>query len=65
MLSRFTPKRALGLSTQADNVRSQRLYHRFGFVRTYQNDYNIFGRWVNEARAAGALAPGGAADGDA
>jgi ribosomal protein S18 acetylase RimI-like enzyme len=41
----------IGLSTQADNTRSQRLYHRFGFVRTYQNDYNIFGRWVNEAKS--------------
>jgi ribosomal protein S18 acetylase RimI-like enzyme len=39
----------IGLSTQADNTRSQRLYHRFGFTRTYQNDYNIFGRWVDEA----------------
>jgi RimJ/RimL family protein N-acetyltransferase len=55
----------IGLSTQADNLRSQRLYHRFGFVRTYQNDYNIFGRWVKEARAAGALTPSGAADGGA
>jgi ribosomal protein S18 acetylase RimI-like enzyme len=41
----------IGLSTQADNTRSQRLYHRFGFTRTYQNDYNIFGRWVNMERS--------------
>lgn len=42
----------IGLSTQANNTRSQRLYHRFGFQRTYQNDYNIYGVWVNPARAA-------------
>jgi ribosomal protein S18 acetylase RimI-like enzyme len=52
----------IGLSTQADNTRSQRLYHRFGFTRTYQNDYNIFGRWVNAARAATALVSGGTVD---
>lgn len=37
----------VGLSTQENNTRSQRLYHRFGFQRTYQNDYNIFGAWVD------------------
>ena len=47
----------IGLSTQANNTRSQRLYHRYGFQRTYQNDYNIFGAWVNSNRAPHALAP--------
>ncbi len=50
----------VGLSTQANNMRSQRLYHRFGFQRTYQNDYNIYGVWVNPARAATAWLPDGA-----
>ncbi|MCA1725417.1 MAG: GNAT family N-acetyltransferase, partial [Thermomicrobia bacterium] len=50
----------IGLSTQANNTRSQRLYHRFGFQRTYQNDYNIYGAWVNPARAATAWQPDGA-----
>lgn len=48
----------IGLSTQANNTRSQHLYHRFGFQRTYQNDYNIYGVWVNPARAATAWQPG-------
>lgn len=47
----------IGLSTQANNTRSQRLYHRFGFQRTYQNDYNIYGVWVNPARAMTAWQP--------
>ncbi len=47
----------IGLSTQANNTRSQQLYHRFGFQRTYQNDYNIYGAWVNSTRAATALQP--------
>lgn len=51
MLARGGASR-VGLSTQANNTRSQRLYHRFGFQRTYQNDYNIYGAWVNPARAA-------------
>ncbi|MHB8646719.1 MAG: GNAT family N-acetyltransferase [Thermomicrobiales bacterium] len=50
----------LGLSTQANNTRSQHLYHRFGFQRTYQNDYNIYGAWMNPARAATAWQPEGA-----
>ncbi len=49
----------VGLSTQADNLRSQRLYHRFGFSRTHQNDYHIYGTWANPARAATAFMPGG------
>jgi ribosomal protein S18 acetylase RimI-like enzyme len=47
----------VGLSTQANNTRSQHLYHRYGFQRTYQNDYNIYGVWVNPNRAPHALAP--------
>ncbi len=46
----------VGLSTQANNTRSQRLYHRYGFERTYQNDYNIFGAWV-EPHRGGETAP--------
>lgn len=46
----------VGLSTQANNTRSQHLYHRYGFQRTYQNDYNIYGAWVDPARASRALA---------
>ena len=45
----------LGLSTQANNTRSQRLYHRYGFQRTYQNDYDIYGAWVDPNRAAAIL----------
>jgi len=45
----------VGLSTQANNTRSQRLYHRYGFQRTYQNDYNIYGAWVDPARATETL----------
>ncbi len=47
----------IGLSTQANNTRSQQLYHRFGFQRTYQNDYHIYGAWVNPNRAATAWQP--------
>jgi ribosomal protein S18 acetylase RimI-like enzyme len=47
----------VGLSTQANNTRSQRLYHRFGFQRTYQNDYNIYGAWIDPARATEEDAP--------
>lgn len=48
----------VGLSTQANNFRSQRLYHRFGFQRTYQNDYNIYGVWVDPSRATHDFGPG-------
>lgn len=47
----------VGLSTQANNARSQRLYNRFGFQRTYQNDYNIYGVWVHPDRPARSLLP--------
>ena len=37
--------RRVALSTQRTNRRSQRLYERFGFRRTYDHDYRLFGRW--------------------
>lgn len=37
--------RRVGLSTQRTNVRSQRLYERFGFWRTPEMDYRLFGAW--------------------
>jgi ribosomal protein S18 acetylase RimI-like enzyme len=44
--------RRLALSTQRTNVRSQRLYERFGFHRTPGLDYQLFGRWCRpEAQA--------------
>lgn len=36
----------VALSTQRTNRRSQRLYERFGFRRTYDHDYRLFGRWT-------------------
>jgi ribosomal protein S18 acetylase RimI-like enzyme len=41
MLARGSRK--IGLSTQSTNVRSQRLYQRYGFVRTADNDYDLWG----------------------
>jgi ribosomal protein S18 acetylase RimI-like enzyme len=38
----------IGLSTQLDNLRSQRLYERFGFTRGTQNCYRIYGRKLSE-----------------
>lgn len=40
--------RRTGLSTQADNYRSQRLYERVGFRRTYRTDYQLYGRWLTD-----------------
>ena len=40
--------RRIGLSTQADNVRSQQLYERYGFRRTGGNDYTIYGIWLDQ-----------------
>ncbi|HLL49129.1 MAG TPA: GNAT family N-acetyltransferase [Thermomicrobiales bacterium] len=37
--------RRAGLSTQRTNLRSQRLYERFGFRRTSDHDYRLFGAW--------------------
>jgi ribosomal protein S18 acetylase RimI-like enzyme len=36
--------RRIALSTQVDNVRSQRLYEQYGFQRTTGNDYTIYGK---------------------
>lgn len=49
----------VGLSTQATNIRSQQLYQRFGFRRTYQNDYVIYGAWVNPQRERTAFTTSG------
>ncbi|MGN6673182.1 MAG: GNAT family N-acetyltransferase [Thermomicrobiales bacterium] len=40
--------RRVGLSTQADNIRSQHLYETYGFRRTNGSDYTIYGRWLDE-----------------
>jgi ribosomal protein S18 acetylase RimI-like enzyme len=45
--------RRLGLSTQRTNVRSQRLYERFGFRRTPALDYQLFGRWCRPEQQPG------------
>ncbi len=39
--------RRIGLSTQADNIRSQYLYERYGFRRTNGSDYTIYGKWLS------------------
>lgn len=38
--------RRIALSTQIDNVRSQRLYERFGFRRSRVNDYRLYGKYL-------------------
>ena len=43
--------RRVGLSTQRTNVRSQRLYERFGFWRTPEMDYRLFGAWCNGSQS--------------
>jgi ribosomal protein S18 acetylase RimI-like enzyme len=40
--------RRVGLSTQADNIRSQHLYERYGFRRTGGSDYTIYGTWLDK-----------------
>lgn len=45
--------RRVALSTQRTNWRSRRLYERFGFRRTYDHDYRLFGRWTRPERHAG------------
>ena len=40
--------RRIGLSTQAQNPRSRRLYERFGFRRSGGNDYRLYGVWLRE-----------------
>jgi ribosomal protein S18 acetylase RimI-like enzyme len=44
--------RRVGLSTQRTNFRSQRLYERFGFHRTSEHDYRLFGAWCQPVRRA-------------
>jgi ribosomal protein S18 acetylase RimI-like enzyme len=41
--------RTLGLSTQSTNQRSQQLYERFGFVRTRDSDYDLWGDTIHRA----------------
>ena len=41
--------RRIGLSTQARNVRSRRLYERYGFQRVPAQDYALFGQWLGPA----------------
>ena len=42
--------RRVALSTQRTNQRSQRLYARFGFQRTPELDYRLFGAWCHPGR---------------
>jgi ribosomal protein S18 acetylase RimI-like enzyme len=42
--------RRIGLSTQRTNRLSQHLYQRFGFRRTFENDYRLYGRWTHPDR---------------
>jgi [ribosomal protein S18]-alanine N-acetyltransferase len=39
--------RTIGLNTQSDNARSQRLYESFGFARTGET-FKIYGKWVEK-----------------
>ena len=39
--------RRVGLSTQKTNLRSQRLYEQFGFRRTIDLDYRLYGNWIS------------------
>jgi ribosomal protein S18 acetylase RimI-like enzyme len=50
--------RRVGLSTQQTNRRSQRLYERFGFRRTPDHDYRLFGAWCRQERRTGLLRAG-------
>jgi ribosomal protein S18 acetylase RimI-like enzyme len=50
--------RRVGLSTQRTNRRSQRLYERFGFMRTPTHDYRLFGAWCRPQRRVGELGVG-------
>jgi RimJ/RimL family protein N-acetyltransferase len=38
--------RRIGLSTQARNLRSRKLYERYGFQRVPAQDYALFGQWL-------------------
>lgn len=50
--------RRIGLSTQRENVRSQRLYEGFGFRRSRLNDYRLYGAVLRDSVSVGALASG-------
>ena len=50
--ARHSGSRRIGLSTQQTNHRSQRLYERFGFRRTPDLDYRLFGAWCRGDRTA-------------
>ena len=41
--------RRIGLSTQARNVQSRRLYERYGFRRVPSQDYALYGQWLGPA----------------
>lgn len=47
--------RRIGLSTQRDNVRSQRLYEGFGFRRSRLNDYRLYGAVLRDPSSDGGL----------
>lgn len=49
---RLQGARRIALSTQRTNRRSQRLYERFGFRRTPELDYRLFGSWCRPHRAS-------------
>lgn len=44
-----TGARRIGLSTQARNLRSRRLYERYGFHRVPSQDYALYGQWLGPA----------------
>lgn len=44
--------RRIGLSTQARNERSRLLYERYGFQRSPQQDYFLYGKWLREDNRA-------------
>jgi GNAT superfamily N-acetyltransferase len=51
--------RRIGLSTQARNERSRLLYERYGFQRKTNQDYYLYGDWL---QADGSHLPGGSND---
>lgn len=44
--------RRVGLSTQARNTVSRRLYEQYGFRRVPSQDYLLYGRWLSDRRDA-------------
>jgi RimJ/RimL family protein N-acetyltransferase len=44
--------RRIGLSTQGDNARSQRMYEHVGFKRSRSNDYRLYGHWLRDPEPA-------------